>query len=252
MLNVKPKKHLGQHFLTDLVTAGKITDLLHTDPALPAYEIGPGKGVLTRLLLPRIPELHLLEIDTESIEYLNVHFARQGLHIHHADVLQWDFAQTPGEFRVIGNLPYNITSPIFFRLLEFRENFREGVFMIQKEVADRICTPPGKRECGILSVLISAWYEPKYHLTVQPGAFFPPPKVKSAVISLTRKKNPPDIDFSTFLMLVKKAFGQRRKMLRNALSGLELRPSAELDELLNKRAEQLSLEQFFWLEKQLI
>lgn len=253
MLNVKPKKRLGQHFLTEPHTADKITDLLKLSPALPVYEIGPGKGVLTQRLLGKIQDFHLLEIDTESIEYLQHHFKPTDFQIHEADVLQWKFPTEPGHlFRVIGNLPYNITSPIFFHLLEYRQNFDQGVFMIQKEVAERVCAPPGKHECGILSVLLSTWYECKYHFTVPPGAFFPPPKVNSGVITLTRKPNPPDIEFPKFLRLVKAAFGQRRKMLRNALSGIKLKPSEELNKLLTKRAEALSLEEFFWLERQMV
>ncbi len=252
MLNVKPKKRLGQHFLTEPHTADKITDLLKIDPQLPVYEIGPGKGVLSQRLIGKVNELHLLEIDTESIQYLKAQFAPSSFQIHETDVLQWEFPAEPGhKFRVIGNLPYNITSPIFFHLLEYRHNLDQGVFMIQKEVAERVCAPPGKHECGILSVLISTWFECKYHFTVPPGAFFPPPKVNSAVITLSQKSNPPDIEFGRFLKLVKAAFGQRRKMLRNALSGLAFFPSETLDRLFTKRAEALTLEEFFWLEKQM-
>jgi 16S rRNA (adenine1518-N6/adenine1519-N6)-dimethyltransferase len=252
MLNVKPKKRLGQHFLTEPHTADKITELLKIDPQLPVYEIGPGKGVLSQRLIGKVNELHLLEIDTESIQYLKAQFPPSSFQIHETDVLQWAFPAEPShKFRVIGNLPYNITSPIFFHLLEYRQNLDQAVFMIQKEVAERICTPPGKHECGILSVLLSTWFECKYHFTVPPGAFFPPPKVNSAVITITQKTNPPDIEFGRFLKLVKAAFGQRRKMLRNALSGLNFIPSESLDQLFTKRAEALSLEEFFWLEKQL-
>jgi 16S rRNA (adenine1518-N6/adenine1519-N6)-dimethyltransferase len=252
MLNVKPKKRLGQHFLNEPHTADKITELLKLDPQLPVYEIGPGKGVLSQRLIGKVTELHLLEIDTESIDYLKAQYPNPSFLIHETDVLQWAFPSQAGEkFRVIGNLPYNITSPIFFHLLAYRHNLEQGVFMIQKEVAERICAPPGKHECGILSVLLSAWFDCKYHFTVPPGAFFPPPKVNSAVITLTQKTNPPNIDFGRFLKLVKAAFGQRRKMLRNALSGLTFEPSETLDLLLTKRAEALSLDEFFWLEKQM-
>lgn len=249
MLNVRPKKKLGQHFLTEPHTADRITDLLQRDPVLPAFEIGPGKGVLTGRLAGKIPDFTVLEIDNESVRYLTAHFPADQVHIQEADVLSWRFPQSP--FRVIGNLPYNITSPIFFHLLEYRAFMEQGVFMIQKEVADRICTPPGKHECGILSVLLAAWFDCKYHFTVPPGAFFPPPKVNSAVISLQRKVNPPDLDFNRFVRLVKTAFGQRRKMLRNGLSSYNLEPSEQLTILLQKRAEALTLEEFFWLEKQI-
>jgi 16S rRNA (adenine1518-N6/adenine1519-N6)-dimethyltransferase len=252
MLNVKPKKRLGQHFLTEPHTADKITDLLKLDPQLPVYEIGPGKGVLSQRLIGKVNEFHLLEIDTESIEYLKVQFPPSSFQIHETDVLQWAFPAEQGhKFRVIGNLPYNITSPIFFHLLEYRHNLDQAVFMIQKEVAERVCASPGKHECGILSVLLSTWFECKYHFTVPPGAFFPPPKVNSAVITLTQKTTPPEIEFGRFLKLVKAAFGQRRKMLRNALSGLTFIPSETLDRLFTKRAEALTLEEFFWLEKQM-
>jgi len=253
MLNVKPKKHLGQHFLTDGNIASRITALSGEGSERVLYEIGPGKGVLTTRLTGLHPRLHLLEIDPESVVYLNALLSEQQVEIHEADVLNWDFSETaPEPFDVIGNLPYNITSPIFFHLLEHRARFHKGVFMIQKEVADRICSPPGTRATGILSVLISAYYEIKYHFTVQAGSFFPPPKVKSAVISLKRIPNPPDVEFARLKALVKLAFGQRRKTLRNALSSLNFKPSPELDLLLNKRAEQLPLESFLWLEKQWI
>lgn len=250
-MNVRPKKHLGQHFLTDLNIAERIVDLLPDSGNAPVYEIGPGKGVLTQFLIRRKLDLHLLEVDTESITYLQHHYGDSGIHIYEQDVLRHNFSDK-GEvpFSLIGNLPYNITSPILFQVLEHRERFQYGVFMIQKEVADRICTPPGKRECGILSVLLSAYFIPVYRFTVNPGAFFPPPKVKSAVITLEPKSDLPEIPFHRLKTLVKAAFGQRRKTLRNALSGFQLRPSLELDTLLNKRAEALSLEEFFWLEQQ--
>ena len=250
-MNVRPKKHLGQHFLTDLNIAERIVDLLPDPSNAPVYEIGPGKGVLTQFLIRRKPDLHLLEVDTESITYLQHHYGDAGIHIYEQDVLTHDFRDR-GEvpFSLIGNLPYNITSPILFQVLEHRQRFQYGVFMIQKEVADRICTPPGKRECGILSVLLSAYFIPVYRFTVNPGAFFPPPKVKSAVITLDPKPEMPEVPFHRLKTLVKTAFGQRRKTLKNALSGLQFRPSPELDALLTKRAEALVLEEFFWLEKQ--
>jgi 16S rRNA (adenine1518-N6/adenine1519-N6)-dimethyltransferase len=250
-MNVRPKKHLGQHFLTDLNIAERIVDLLPDPKTSPVYEIGPGKGVLTQFLIRRKPDLHLLEVDTESITYLQHHYGDAGIHIYEQDVLTHDF-QDRGEvpFSLIGNLPYNITSPILFQVLENKERFQYGVFMIQKEVADRICTPPGKRECGILSVLLSSYFIPVYRFTVNPGAFFPPPKVKSAVITLEPKTEMPEVPFHRLKTLVKTAFGQRRKTLRNALAGLQFRPSPELDALLTKRAEALTLDEFFWLEKQ--
>lgn len=250
MLNVKPKKNLGQHFLTEPHTADKIVGLLQTIPDLPVFEIGPGKGVLTGRLATKVKNLHVLEIDSESIQYLHQNFEAGAFQIHETDVLRWKFPESE-EFRVIGNLPYNITSPIFFHLLAYRKNLVQGVFMIQKEVADRICAPPGTKTCGILSVILSAWFDCHYHLTVPPGAFFPPPKVKSAVITLTRKPQPPELDFESFLRLVKTAFGQRRKMLRNALSSIEFNQSEKLDVLMTRRAEALTLEEYFWLHGQM-
>ena len=244
---VRPKKKLGQHFLKDRNIARKIVDSLGaTIPDV--LEVGPGMGVLTRFLLQR-PELniHTIEIDTESVEYLQIHFPELNVRIHSFDFLKWDARQLPLQFSIIGNFPYNISSQIFFRILEWRNRVPEVICMIQKEVAERLCAPPGSKTYGILSVLLGAFYHTEYLFTVSEQVFIPPPKVKSAVIRLRRnlvEKLPCNEEL--FFRIVKAAFGKRRKMLRNSLKELELEIP---EQFADKRPEQLSVAGFIQLTR---
>ena len=233
---VKPKKRLGQHFLTDQNIAQKIVESLGSD--IPdVLEIGPGTGVLTQFLLNR-PEinLHVVEIDRDSVAYLQENF-KTLKHIWSEDFLKSDISNKfSGNFSIIGNFPYNISSQIFFRVLEMRNRVPEVVGMIQKEVAERISSPHGKKTYGILSVLLQTYYDIEYLFTVSESVFNPPPKVKSAVIRLkrnTRTKLPCDETF--FIKVIKAAFNLRRKMLRNSLKGICENLPAEFAE---KRPEQ--------------
>jgi len=223
MDSLKPKKQLGQHFLADENTARKIVDALQAPPEARIVEIGPGMGVLTKYLVERYKDVHVVEYDPDAVAYLKAHFADSQLTIHHADILKWDFeAHLDRPTWFIGNLPYNISSPIFFRLLEYRHLVQRCVFMVQKEVADRVCAaeeaPPKQK--GILSVLTHPYFERKYLFKVRPSVFRPPPKVMSAVFSFARKPEPAEIHFPAYKQTIKKAFGQRRKTLRNALKSL--------------------------------
>jgi 16S rRNA (adenine1518-N6/adenine1519-N6)-dimethyltransferase len=251
MNNVKAKKHLGQHFLVDQNIAKKIAEnLLYKGDVL---EIGPGMGVLTRFLLQNKDlNLAVIEIDNESVEYLQQHF--EGLKIIPQDVLKCDFKEIfPSQFAVIGNFPYNISAPILFRLLEYRAFIPEFTGMLQKEVAERIAQPPGSKQYGILSVLLQTFYDVKYLFTVNETVFNPPPKVKSGVIRLLRKENfTLDCDEQMFFKVVKTAFNQRRKTLRNSLKSLmssKMTDALETAELLQKRPEQLSYQQFITITR---
>lgn len=239
---VRPKKNLGQHFLTDQNIARKIVDSLGTNVS-DVLEIGPGTGVLTQYLLER-PELnlHVVEIDRESVEYLQNNFPDLK-HIWSEDFLKADIASKfTGKFSIIGNFPYNISSQIFFRLLEMRNQVPETVGMIQKEVAERIASPHGKKAYGILSVLLQVYFDIEYLFTVSEGVFNPPPKVKSAVIRLKRNDvNELPCNEQFFMKVVKAAFNLRRKMLRNSLKSIcENLP----EEYAQKRPEQLSVDDF--------
>jgi len=222
---LRPKKHLGQHFLADENTARKIVDLLKVPEGAPVVEIGPGMGVLTKYLVERFEEVHVVEFDPDAVAYLKSEFADTGLIIHHADVLKWSFTdhlEQPAYF--IGNLPYNVSSPIFFRLLENRSWVKQGVFMVQKEVADRVCAPESAeaRQKGILSVLVSRYFQAKNAFKVKPTVFRPPPKVMSGVFTMNRLNETGEPEFSDLKRVVKAAFGKRRKTLRNALKELEI------------------------------
>jgi len=248
---VRPKKHLGQHFLQDTNIARKITACLDEKYAT-VCEIGPGTGILTKLLLERksLSELTLIEIDTESVEYLNNHFSDVRLRVLEADFLKTNLPVLfPNDVALIGNFPYNISSQIFFKVLENRNCIPEVVGMIQKEVAERIAAPPGSRTYGILSVLLQSWYDIEYCFTVNETVFFPPPKVKSAVIRLRRNETTAlDCNENLFFKVVKAGFGQRRKTLRNALRVLF--GHIEFDHpLLSQRAEQLSVSDFVMLTR---
>jgi 16S rRNA (adenine1518-N6/adenine1519-N6)-dimethyltransferase len=243
---VKPKKNLGQHFLKDQNIARKIVESLSaTSPDV--LEVGPGMGVLTQYLLQGSEfTTHVVEIDSESVNYLKENFPELDPRIYAEDFLKMDISKHfNGNFQLIGNFPYNISSQIFFRVLELRNQVPEVVGMVQKEVAERLAANSGSKTYGILSVLLQAFYQIEYLFTVHENVFSPPPKVKSAVIRLTRnavKELPCNEDF--FRMLVKRAFNQRRKMLRNSLKEICESIPAEYAE---KRPEQLSPDAFIAL-----
>lgn len=251
MEKVKAKKHLGQHFLKDLDAAQKIVNLqsLHRGYSK-VLEIGPGMGVLTQYLLQRTDcETFVVEIDRESVTYLNEYFPMLRGRIFSEDFLQMNlskiFTAENEPFGIIGNLPYNISSQIFFKVLEHKDLVREIVCMLQKEVAQRIASGPGKKDYGILSVFLQAYYDIEYSFTVYPEAFIPPPKVDSGIIRLKRNNvEKLDCNEKKFVQVVKAGFNQRRKTLRNALKPLGLNFEHEL---LNKRAEQLSVADFILL-----
>ena len=242
---VRPKKHLGQHFLTDKNIAGKIAGCL-SDNYATVCELGPGTGILTEALLKKdfIRKLNLIEIDTESVEYLKMNFSDPRLNIIEADFLKTDLYRISKEpFALIGNFPYNISSQIFFKVIGHRDLIPETVSMIQKEVAERIATPPGSKTYGILSVLLQTWFDIEYCFTVNESVFFPPPRVKSAVIRLKRNSiKKLKCDETVYIQVVKAAFNQRRKTLRNALK--QLTGGRVSHPYLDLRAEQLSWQQF--------
>ena len=247
-MEVRAKKALGQHFLTDQSIARTIVDSLTRDnPVRDTLEVGPGMGVLTRYLLEREDiDLKLVELDSESVEYLLTHFAGMQGRLYEADFLKLDLHSLfPGQYRVIGNFPYNISSQIFFKILDEKDRVPECVCMIQKEVADRIAEKPGSKTYGILSVLLQAWYDIDYIISVGSGAFAPPPKVQSAVIRLRRNgRSELGCDEKLFKQVVKTAFNQRRKTLRNALKPLLREGIDTLDPVFDLRAEKLGVEDF--------
>lgn len=242
MIAIRPKKKLGQHFLKDQNLARKIVDSLGT-PVPDVLEVGPGMGILTRFLLQKSHfNLHAVEIDHESVEYLKNLFPELTDKLYHADFLNWDASQIPGPFSIIGNFPYNISSQIFFKILKMRSRIPEVVCMVQKEVAERIKASSGSKTYGILSVLTGAFYNVEYLFTVKPDSFYPPPKVQSAVIRMKRNNtNSLSCDEKLFFTVVKKSFGQRRKMLRNSLH----EPGVLLPlKFAERRPEQLSVKDF--------
>ncbi len=245
MSYVKPKKSLGQHFLTDQNIAFKIVDSLSSSVS-DVLEIGPGTGVLTQFLLNRAEiNLHVIEIDRDSVMYLRENFSELK-NIWSEDFLKADIADRfKGDFSIIGNFPYNISSQIFFKVLTMRNRVPEVVGMIQKEVAERIASKHGKKTYGILSVLLQTFYEIEYLFTVSEQVFNPPPKVKSAVVRLKRnERNELPCSEELFIKVVKAAFNLRRKMLRNSLKGIcENLP----ENFATKRPEQLSVEDFIEL-----
>jgi len=245
---VRPKKFLGQHFLTDRNVARRIADSFSPGDAT-VVEIGPGTGALTRHLLDNGMHPWLLEVDHESVEYLKMNFNPAQVEVIEADFLERGFQGIPGDkVAVIGNFPYNISSQIFFKVLENRNRVDLVVGMIQKEVAQRIAAPPGSRTYGILSVLLQAWYDIRLLFHVPPGVFNPPPRVMSSVISLRRNAvTELGCDEGLFFTIVKRAFGNRRKTLRNALKDLNLPAAVYRLELMDKRAEQLSVSDFIGL-----
>lgn len=237
---VRPKKQLGQHFLKDQNIAARIASSL-IGPLHSVLEIGPGTGILSgELLRMGIPDLKSIEVDREAIAYLKLTFPQ--LFLVEGDFLRSDLSSIfPGSFDIIGNFPYNISSQIFFKVLDHKNSVHQVVGMIQKEVAQRIATGPGSREYGILSVLLRAWYDIEYLFTVPPQVFSPPPKVTSAVIRLVRNQvTDLGCDEKLFRTVVKTGFNQRRKTLHNAL-----KPVADYNgQFAGKRAEQLSVEDF--------
>lgn len=247
MTGVRPKKHLGQHFLKDESIASRIAESLtgHGDYQR-ILEIGPGTGVLTQFLLALPYEVHVAEIDRESVAYLKAHMTTLGERIIEGDFLKMRpdrLPETP--FAVIGNFPYNISSQIFFRILDMRNEVPEVVCMLQYEVAKRIASPPGNKDYGILSVLLQAWYDIEFLFKVDNSVFIPPPKVQSGVIRLKRNAMATlPCDEKLFTRMVKQGFQNRRKTLRNALKPLNLPEEVKQDPLLDKRAEQLSVNDF--------
>ena len=250
---VRPKKALGQHFLVDLNIARNIVNALSTDHDV-VIEVGAGMGVLTQYLIEnQLDKLQVVEIDKESVEFLKKRFPQLEGHLTLGDFLKQDLTsfraersgvEKSSDVAVIGNFPYNISSQIFFQILKYRNNVSECVGMIQKEVAERIAAKPGSKTYGILSVLLQAWYDIEYLFTVHENVFNPPPKVKSAVIRLKRN-NVKELgcDEKLFVTVVKQAFNQRRKTLRNSLRSMI--PAEIIDnEIFNKRPEQLPVNEF--------
>ncbi len=246
---MRAKKSLGQHFLTDHNVARKIVDLLHPGPHEPVLEIGPGAGILTGLLLERFGErLYLVEIDRNAVRQLVNLYPSLSKRIILNDIVKFDFASIPGrKISVIGNLPYNVSSQIFFHFLSNRMLIARAVCMVQKEMAERIAAPPGTRNAGILSVLLQAYYEIAFHFTVTEKVFRPVPAVKSAVITLNRRplgKLP--CNEAHFFKVVKTCFGQRRKMIRNSIKVLTVE-NADMGDYATKRPEQLTVDDFVHL-----
>lgn len=252
---VKAKKHLGQHFLTDKNIAARIVNaLVHTSQYKQVLEVGPGMGILSDFLLERTDlETHLIDIDAESCAFLQQKYPQLGTRLINGDFLQLDLGTIfPGKFAVIGNFPYNISSQILFKILDNRDRVVEMVGMFQKEVAERCASKPGTKEYGILSVLIQAYYHIEYLFTVKPGTFNPPPKVNSGVIRLSRNEvHTLACDEKLFWRTVKAGFNQRRKTLRNALSAVLPKDKMDNHPFFEKRAEQLSVDDFIALTRHL-
>ncbi len=247
MSSVRPKKHLGQHFLKDLNISERITDALTGHGGYESIlEVGPGTGVLTQFLLKRDENCWVIDVDKESIQYLEKNFKSLEGRIVEGDFLKYNFLEKAGSpLAVIGNFPYNISSQIFFRILDFKNDIPEVVCMIQKEVAERIAEKPGSKTYGILSVLLQAYYDIEYLFTVKPEVFNPPPKVNSGVIRLKRNTTESlDCDEKLFRTVVKAGFQMRRKTLRNALKPINLPEEMKGDPVLDLRAETLSVDQF--------
>ncbi|MBQ8127922.1 MAG: 16S rRNA (adenine(1518)-N(6)/adenine(1519)-N(6))-dimethyltransferase RsmA [Prevotella sp.] len=250
MKQVRPKKNLGQHFLTDLTIARRIADTVDACPDLPVLEVGPGMGVMTQYLAEKPRPLRVVEIDAESVAYLYEHFPRLHDNIIGEDFLRMDLHELfgGGQFVLTGNYPYDISSQIFFKMIDNRDLIPCCTGMIQHEVAMRMAAQPGSKTYGILSVLIQAWYDVEYLFKVEPSVFNPPPKVQSAVIRMMRNEvKQLGCDEALFKRLVKTVFNQRRKMLRVSLR--QLLPQEAIDVLstqtdLTLRPEQLSIQQF--------
>jgi 16S rRNA (adenine1518-N6/adenine1519-N6)-dimethyltransferase len=245
---LRPKKYLGQHFLTDPKMAERIAGLLKAENSDTIIEVGPGKGILTRFILNRKDkQLYFIEIDPDSVHYLEEKFPGINDSLIEADFLKQDISLLGESLAIIGNFPYNISSQIFFNILNHVDKVNEVVGMLQKEVALRLASPPGSKQYGILSVLLQTWYDISVEFHIKPGAFFPPPQVNSTVIRLTRNQRiSMPCDRKKFNHLVKTAFNQRRKILGNSLKSILLNLDFE-SPYLNKRPEQLSVEEFIEL-----
>jgi 16S rRNA (adenine1518-N6/adenine1519-N6)-dimethyltransferase len=242
---IRPKKHLGQHFLHDENIARKIIGYL-PDETVNILEVGPGTGILTKYLLEnKNYNSFFLEIDPESVRFLNQTYPDIKDKLISADILNYNLSFIPAPFTIIGNFPYNISTQILFKVIEYRKIIPEVIGMFQKEVAERIASPPGSKKYGILSVLLQAYYNIDYLFTVSENVFHPPPKVQSGVIRL-RKNSIEKLDCNEdlFFRVVKTAFNQRRKTLRNALKSLNMARPETVSQLLDKRAEQLSVADF--------
>ena len=252
MKTVSPKKKLGQHFLNDINIAKKIADLIYYQKCENILEIGPGMGVLTQFLIPKVKNLKLVEIDNESVDYLSRKYPERQKDILNEDFLKMNLTETFDNqvFGIIGNFPYNISSQIVFKALDYRQYVTFFCGMFQKEVAQRICEKPGTKAYGILSVLCQTYYQPKYHFNVSPAVFYPPPKVDSGVLSLIRKEDL-IIDFNEKLLfkIVKTGFQQRRKTLRNSLKSLNIPKHTLEDSIFDLRPEKLSAAGFIELTK---
>ena len=253
MRKVRAKKSLGQHFLTDLSIAERITHTLDDFKHLPVLEVGPGMGVLTQFLLEMGLDLTVVELDSESVDYLEAAYPQLHGRIIGEDFLKMDLKRLYGDqpFCVIGNYPYNISTQIFFKILEYRDQVTCCSGMLQREVAQRIAEPPGTKAYGILSVLLQAWYDIEYLFTVDEHVFNPPPKVKSGVIRLVRNEvTDLGVNERMFKRVVKAAFGQRRKMLRSSLKPLfSADPMVMERDVFRQRPEQLGVEDFIALTR---
>lgn len=249
---IRPKKSLGQHFLKDLSVAERIAGVLPETSELPVLEIGAGTGILTRFLLKNKQPLTVVEIDKESVTYLGTHYPELQGRIIEADFLKLDLNTLfPAPFAVIGNYPYNISSQIIFKILEYKDKIPFCAGMLQKEVAERLAAPAGKKNCGIITVLVQVWYDVEYLFTIEPEVFDPPPKVQSAVIRMTRNRRTElGCNETLFKTVVKTAFNQRRKTLRNSLKSLRGENNAiSALPVFDRRPEQLSIEEFIGLTK---
>lgn len=246
MSKVRAKKHLGQHFLKDLGIARDIAHSLSLNNYSKVLEVGPGMGVLTQFLIPLDAETFVIEIDKESVSYLKKHYPELDNHLIEGDFLKLPLQEIFKEpIAIIGNFPYNISSQILFKAIDHKDLIPEIVGMFQKEVAERVVSPPGSKKYGIISVLLQCYYNVEYLFTVDETVFDPPPKVKSAVIRLRRNdRDKLECDEKKFVQVVKTAFGQRRKTLRNALKSLNLVDENTASQYLSLRAEQLSVEDF--------
>ncbi|MBS7787780.1 16S rRNA (adenine(1518)-N(6)/adenine(1519)-N(6))-dimethyltransferase RsmA [Flavobacterium sp. CYK-55] len=254
MDKVTAKKHLGQHFLKDENIAAKIADTLTLEGYNKVLEIGPGMGVLTKYLLEKSIDTYVIEIDAESVEYLQQHYPKLHGKILSKDFLKYNINEVfdGAPLAIIGNFPYNISSQIVFKTLELRAQIPEFSGMFQKEVAERICEQKGSKTYGILSVLVQAFYHAEYLFTVGEHVFNPPPKVKSGVLRLKRKDNYQlPCDEKLFFQVVKTAFQQRRKTLRNSLKSLNLSDNLREDTIFDLRPEQLTVEQFIELTQKI-
>ncbi|MCK5278904.1 MAG: 16S rRNA (adenine(1518)-N(6)/adenine(1519)-N(6))-dimethyltransferase RsmA [Cyclobacteriaceae bacterium] len=255
MHGVRPKKFLGQHFLKDQQVAQKIVDALSFEGENESIiEVGPGTGVLTNFLVQKsFKEIILIEIDRESIALLNKKFIAKNVNIIEGDILKINIEDiSKSELSIIGNFPYNISSQIFFKILDQRTRVKEVVCMLQKEVAQRICASHGNKTYGILSVLIGAYYHSELLFNVPPEVFIPPPKVDSAIIRLRRKEQITlNYDEGLFKKIVKQGFQNRRKTLRNALKPIFLPLELTRDSIFDLRAEQLSVEDYIYLTQKI-